>query len=89
MIGPDGIGHDFTGETIALQARHLGWNFHDKTLDAPRCLSKLAMPREKVETDQPVAATGYSCRCQASRLVGRELRHPMGLIARALRQHGS
>jgi hypothetical protein len=47
------------------------------------------MPREKVETDQPVAATGYSCRCQASRLVGRELRHPMGLIARALRQHGS
>lgn len=23
MIGPDGIGHDFAGETIAFQARHL------------------------------------------------------------------
>jgi hypothetical protein len=30
--------------------RHLGWNFHDKTLDAPRCLSKLAMPPHQVSS---------------------------------------
>ena len=46
MIGPYGIGHDFTGETIALQARQLRWYSHDKTLVAPRCGSKLAMPIE-------------------------------------------
>ncbi|WP_240722657.1 FAD-binding and (Fe-S)-binding domain-containing protein [Poseidonocella sp. HB161398] len=27
------------------------------------------------------AATGYSCRCQAERLTGRALRHPLGMIA--------
>ena len=42
--------------------------------------------RTQVETEQPVAATGFSCRCQASRLAGRALRHPMGLIAEALRR---
>ncbi|MEQ8258568.1 MAG: FAD-binding and (Fe-S)-binding domain-containing protein [Roseovarius confluentis] len=42
--------------------------------------------RTQVETDQPVAATGFSCRCQASRFSGHNLRHPMGLIAEGLRQ---
>nr|WP_319484339.1 FAD-binding and (Fe-S)-binding domain-containing protein [uncultured Cohaesibacter sp.] len=32
----------------------------------------------------PVAATGFSCRCQAERLDGRTLRHPLGLIAECL-----
>ena len=30
MIGPDGIVHDFTGETIAFQARHEFASFADE-----------------------------------------------------------
>ena len=48
MIGPYSIGHDFTGETIALQARHLGWNIHSYRLNPSIGVSKLAMP--SVET---------------------------------------
>ena len=44
MIGPYSIGNDFTGETKALQARYIGWKFHNKTLSAQRSVSKLAMP---------------------------------------------
>ena len=32
----------------------------------------------------PVAATGYSCRCQAQRLSNSHPRHPLGLIADSL-----
>lgn len=32
----------------------------------------------------PTAATGFSCRCQAERLAGRTLHHPLGLIAKLL-----
>ncbi len=44
MIGPDGIGHDFAGETIAFQARHLCWNFHSDRLNLSKGVSKLAIP---------------------------------------------
>lgn len=37
--------------------------------------------REAVESDLPLLATGFSCRCQAERLSHRKLRHPLGLIA--------
>lgn len=37
-----------------------------------------------VEGEAPVAATGFSCRCQAERLGGKTLRHPLGIIASAL-----
>lgn len=35
-----------------------------------------------------VAATGFSCRCQSERLAQKPLRHPLGLIADALRADG-
>ena len=44
MIGPDGIGYDFAGETIAFQARHLCWNFHSDRLNPSKVVSKLAIP---------------------------------------------
>lgn len=37
-----------------------------------------------VEGDAHVAATGFSCRCQATRLSSAKPRHPLGLIADAL-----
>ncbi|MEI4487811.1 FAD-binding and (Fe-S)-binding domain-containing protein [Frigidibacter sp. MR17.14] len=37
-----------------------------------------------VADPRPLAATGFSCRCQAERLGGRATRHPLGLIADAL-----
>lgn len=40
--------------------------------------------RSAVEGDVPVAATGFSCRCQAERLSRITPRHPLGLIADAL-----
>ncbi|TJZ90164.1 FAD-binding oxidoreductase [Paracoccus gahaiensis] len=40
--------------------------------------------RAVVEGDVTVAATGFSCRCQAERLSGIAPRHPLGLIADAL-----
>lgn len=36
---------------------------------------------QHMEGDAPVFATGFSCRCQAERLSGRKVRHPLGLIA--------
>lgn len=44
--------------------------------------------RQPVEDALPLAATGFSCRCQAGRLSGKALRHPLGLIADALRGAG-
>lgn len=40
--------------------------------------------RAAVEGNTQVAATGFSCRCQAERLSGITPRHPLGLIADAL-----
>ncbi|GGE13660.1 FAD/FMN-containing dehydrogenase [Gemmobacter megaterium] len=40
--------------------------------------------RPHVEAAAPVVATGFSCRCQAERLSGRALRHPLALVAEAL-----
>ena len=40
--------------------------------------------QEHMQGEAPVAATGFSCRCQAERLDGRALRHPLGLIADCL-----
>lgn len=40
--------------------------------------------RQQVETELPLAATGFSCRCQTERLAERNPRHPLGLIADAL-----
>jgi hypothetical protein len=37
--------------------------------------------RRQVETETAVMATGFSCRCQSQRFAGRELRHPLGVIA--------
>lgn len=37
--------------------------------------------RPALSDGMPMAATGFSCRCQAERLAGRSLRHPLGLIA--------
>lgn len=34
-----------------------------------------------MKNEEPVVATGFSCRCQAERLDGRAVRHPLGLIA--------
>ncbi len=46
--------------------------------------------RAAVEGDLPVLATGFSCRCQAERLSGRSLSHPLGMIATLLApDHGS
>lgn len=36
---------------------------------------------EPLARAEAAAATGFSCRCQAARLGGRALRHPLGLIA--------
>lgn len=36
---------------------------------------------EHLHSDGPVAATGFSCRCQTKRLAHRTVRHPLGLIA--------
>ncbi len=41
--------------------------------------------RSQVAGAGPVAATGFSCRCQSERLAGQELRHPLGLIAAMVR----
>ncbi|EKM98519.1 FAD-binding and (Fe-S)-binding domain-containing protein [Acidocella sp. MX-AZ02] len=40
--------------------------------------------RAKLEGEAEMAASGFSCRCQAERLAGKQLRHPLGLIAQAL-----
>ena len=40
--------------------------------------------REQVESPIPAVATGFSCRCQSSRLTGQAPRHPMGIIADTL-----
>lgn len=40
--------------------------------------------RGKLEGGAQMAASGFSCRCQAARLAGKSLRHPLGLIAQAL-----
>ena len=40
--------------------------------------------RDALLGEIPVAATGFSCRCQAERLASRRLCHPLGLIADAL-----
>ncbi|MEI4472916.1 FAD-binding and (Fe-S)-binding domain-containing protein [Frigidibacter sp. MR17.24] len=56
------------------QARHqqVSRRLYDMSWAAP-----VADPR-------PLAATGFSCRCQSERLGDRPLRHPLGLIAEAL-----
>ena len=33
------------------------------------------------ETQMPVAASGFSCRCQTERISGRTVPHPMRLLA--------
>ncbi|RWR09602.1 FAD-binding and (Fe-S)-binding domain-containing protein [Paenirhodobacter populi] len=40
--------------------------------------------RRHTEDETPLAATGFSCRCQTGRLSGRSPRHPLGLLAQAL-----
>lgn len=40
--------------------------------------------RQHMQDDVPLAATGFSCRCQAGRLSHRHPRHPLGLIADAM-----
>ncbi|MGN7295538.1 FAD-binding and (Fe-S)-binding domain-containing protein [Rhizobium sp. SAFR-030] len=40
--------------------------------------------RAHVESNEVIVATGFSCRCQSERLSGRELAHPLGLIAQSL-----
>lgn len=40
--------------------------------------------RAQMTGDMPVVATGFSCRCQADRLAGQPLRHPLAVIAAAL-----
>jgi FAD/FMN-containing dehydrogenase/Fe-S oxidoreductase len=42
--------------------------------------------RPLVAGTSPVVATGFSCRCQAERLAGLTLHHPLGLIADLLQQ---
>ncbi len=37
--------------------------------------------RSHVESEDTIAATGYSCRCQAKRFSGTQPNHPLGLIA--------
>lgn len=37
--------------------------------------------RDQMSPDLPVLATGFSCRCQAERLSGDALRHPLGHVA--------
>jgi FAD/FMN-containing dehydrogenase/Fe-S oxidoreductase len=41
--------------------------------------------RTNVTGAGPVVATGFSCRCQSERLAGKELHHPLGLIADLLK----
>lgn len=41
--------------------------------------------REHLNKATDAVATGFSCRCQAERLGGRGLRHPLGLIAERLK----
>lgn len=45
--------------------------------------------RKRLEGEMEMAASGFSCRCQAERLAEKTLSHPLGLIARALRPAGS
>ncbi|AZY96041.1 FAD-binding oxidoreductase (plasmid) [Paracoccus sp. Arc7-R13] len=42
--------------------------------------------RKHVEGGALVAATGFSCRCQGERLSSQKLRHPLGVIADALKE---
>lgn len=44
MVGPDGVGHDLTRKTKALQARHLSWDLHDDRLNPTAADDRLAMP---------------------------------------------
>ena len=39
--------------------------------------------RQHMGDDTPVAATGFSCRCQTERLAGQPVRHPLAMIAKA------
>jgi Fe-S oxidoreductase len=41
--------------------------------------------RDHVQCALPIAATGFSCRCQTERLGGKPARHPLAIIAEALR----
>jgi FAD/FMN-containing dehydrogenase/Fe-S oxidoreductase len=41
--------------------------------------------RDPVQGALPIAATGFSCRCQTERLGGRPARHPLAILAEALR----
>lgn len=41
--------------------------------------------RDQLQGDLPIVATGFSCRCQAERLGDKALRHPLAIIAEALR----
>ena len=44
MVDPDGICNDFTGKTVAFQARHGGWYIHTQRLTKRRTANKLAIP---------------------------------------------
>lgn len=54
----------------------------ERNQDVSRKLFELSW-RDALQGDIPVAATGFSCRCQSERLASRRLRHPLGLIAEA------
>ena len=41
--------------------------------------------RDRATTEIPLLATGFSCRCQTGRMTGTLPRHPLALIAEALR----
>lgn len=42
--------------------------------------------RRHMDDEKPVIATGFSCRCQSERLAGRDIQHPLGLVAAVLRR---
>ena len=42
--------------------------------------------RRHIDDEKPVIATGFSCRCQSERLAGRDIQHPLGLVAAVLRR---
>ena len=44
--------------------------------------------KTQLQDGTPVAATGFSCRCQTARLGGSDAPHPLGIIADALRDGG-
>ncbi len=56
------------------------WGHETRNQDLSRKIFDLSWRQILEKNSANVAATGFSCRCQAERFAGRELRHPVSLL---------